>query len=120
MVARPDGNLARGVGRDWSNHNIGTITHFAVPGAPHVNSIAVGPDGALWFTEFNTDKIDALLPQAQLPNSVFRPQALGPDVITQGADGAMWFTRFLSKKIGRITDRGSTPPPQTVPTVSEW
>ena len=67
--------------------------------------IAVGPDGALWFTEEIAEKIGRVTTAgavSEFPN----PQYLtSPWAIAAGPDGAMWFTDQLNA-IGRITPAG--------------
>jgi streptogramin lyase len=55
-----------------------TITEYAVPNASHPNSIAAGPDGALWFTGYNVNNgfntSGGSRPPVSLPNSSFPRQ----------------------------------------------
>ncbi|GAA3952633.1 virginiamycin B lyase [Streptomyces marokkonensis] len=77
--------------------------------------IATGPDGALWFTELNADRVGRLPhPEVVLEG---RPavveefplpvRAAGAAGITAGADGAMWFALSQADMIGRIGADGS-------------
>ena len=72
---------------------------------PH--SVALGPDGAVWITEYDTDsaylgRIDANYNKTEIP---FDQQNRGnPANITRGSDGAMWFTSSFS--LGRISTDG--------------
>jgi streptogramin lyase len=71
-------------------------------------SIAVGPDGNLWFTEFNTDSVARLTLATGAVNEFVVPGAgSGPAGITAGPDGALWFTEAGSGEIGRITTAGT-------------
>ncbi|MBI1913589.1 MAG: FG-GAP repeat protein [Planctomycetes bacterium] len=71
-------------------------------------SITVGPDGNLWFTEFNTDSVARLTLATGAVNEFAVPGAgSGPAGITSGPDGALWFTEAGSGEIGRITTGGS-------------
>jgi streptogramin lyase len=68
--------------------------------------LTVGPDGAVWFTEFSGDKIGRLAVNGAsvdypIPTSMSRP--LG---ITVGPDNNLWFTEWSGSKIGRITTAG--------------
>lgn len=84
-----------------------SITEFPIPTAGSGPSIiAPGPDGNLWFTEFNTGKIGRIttagaITEFPLPTATSKPQG-----IAAGPDGAMWFTEVGSNKIGRITTAG--------------
>jgi streptogramin lyase len=81
----------------------GQIKEFLIPGnTPGPVEIAVGPDGALWFTEINAGigRLDrGRFSNFPLPGR----QALG---IVTGSDGALWFTESYGDAIGRITTAG--------------
>ncbi|HEY7126720.1 MAG TPA: protein kinase [Ktedonobacterales bacterium] len=90
------------------NQQVGVITEF---GLATVNSgpaqITLGPDGALWFTENNGNKIGRITPNGDL-NGFNVPTANStPDGITLGPDGNLWFTENDGNQIGRITPGGS-------------
>ncbi len=90
----------------------GTFTEYTIP-TPNSgpNSITVGPDGALWFTEeFRVqDRADH---DGGPDHGIQPPDPLRePQVIATGPDGALWFTAVLPNKalgsvIGRITTDG--------------
>jgi virginiamycin B lyase len=95
-----------------------TFTEYVVPttlAAPF--GIAVGSDGALWFTENEGNKIgrittSGVLTEYPLPSS----GGSGPSSIAAGPDGALWFV--LPAAIGRITTAGvisEYPVPEFVP-----
>jgi virginiamycin B lyase len=86
------------------------------PNAPQpddvwANEIAVGPDGALWFTESANEigRITKAGVVTQYPTPT-EPVVVGrepyPTSITAGSDGALWFTE-PDNKIGRITTSGA-------------
>ena len=83
-----------------------TITEFSVPttdGLPI--DIAAGPDGALWFTENEGNKIGRITTAgaiAEYPISGVS-QRTG---IAAGPDGSLWFTEAEANNIGRITTAG--------------
>ena len=101
----------------------GEITEYALPvgdafgpGAlPSPYGIAVGPDGAVWFTEENTGRIGRMTASGELtvfniPNpSQIPPESAGgpsPRDIVAGPDGSMWFTDPGDESIGRVTLAG--------------
>jgi streptogramin lyase len=139
ITAGPDGNLwfteaatyqYDPINNLYSNH-IGSITPAGVISEFEVSrgdfsgpgGITFGPDGNLWFTKSNANKItrfgvgtnlgsmtDFLVPTA---DSV-------PAEITAGPDGNLWFTEYASNKIGKITTAGvvteyPVPTAQSVP-----
>jgi virginiamycin B lyase len=83
----------------------GAIKEFRIPppgGGPQ--AIAMGPDGALWFTEIGTDAIGRL---GSGGFSFFPlPNPATPYDIVAGPDGALWFTETYGDRIGRITTDG--------------
>jgi hypothetical protein len=89
--------------------------------------ITPGPDGNLWFTEYNANKIRGIttdgvfLPEIPIPMS-----PAGPHDITTGPDGNLWFTEQDGNKIGRvnldhdpidITEFGPVPTPNSIVTL---
>ena len=80
----------------------GTITEFPVPGsAPSV--ITAGPDGNLWFTEFNAGKIGRITPSGSITEFAIPTANSRSQGITAGPDGNVWFAESLTSRIGRIT-----------------
>jgi streptogramin lyase len=86
---------------------VGDITEYAVPtAASHPESIVSGPDGNLWFTEFDGNKIGRVTPSGMFSEYAVPTAASGPAAITSGPDGNLWFTENSIGKIGRITTGG--------------
>jgi len=75
------------------------VTEFSVGTTPQ--GITAGPDGNLWFTEFNVDKIGRITPTGTLTEfrTGITPGA-HPAVITLGPDGNLWFTENGTSSIG--------------------
>ncbi|MDQ5913717.1 MAG: virginiamycin lyase, partial [Patescibacteria group bacterium] len=75
-----------------------------------VPSMALGPDGNMWFVKLNQDKIGKVTPEGMITEYELTPGD-GPLSIAAGPDGNMWFTAYsqssFSKKIGKITMSGS-------------
>ena len=65
------------------------------------NSIAIGPDGAMWFTERGADKIGRIAPDGTITETQLRAGAL-PAGIVAGPDGNVWFTEYGTSMIGDI------------------
>ncbi len=69
--------------------------------------IVQGPDGALWFTETNANKIGRISTAGVVTNEYTIPTpGSQPAGIVVGPDGALWFTETVGNKIGRITTAG--------------
>ena len=81
----------------------GHVTIYPSMGYPY--TIAAGPDGALWFTNHDSNSIGRITPAGVI--TTYTSAALdGPEGITAGPDGALWFTQNRSNTIGRITTAG--------------
>jgi streptogramin lyase len=96
------------------------ITEFALPTSrARPTGIAAGPDGNLWFTEFNANQIGQITPAGVVNEFAIPTANSGPEEITAGPDGNMWFTESGAGQIGQITPAGTITefptPSQTVP-----
>jgi virginiamycin B lyase len=91
-----------------------TITEYSLPSCPPPNicnvplGIAAGSDGAIWFTEYNSNKIGRIttdsshtITEYPLPPTT-SINGSRPIQIAAGPDGALWFTEYYGNKIGRI------------------
>ncbi len=80
----------------------------STPGQP---AIALGPDGALWFTDARGHSIDRVSTSGAVTR-VTAPSIDAPSAIALGPDGALWFTDQSdgsagdAGSIGRITPTG--------------
>jgi len=91
------------------NASTGAVAEFQVP--PHIgprfpdqsttitgsfngeNGIALGPDGNLWFTEYQTNRVGVVNPSTGAVADFFLPRANAyPQLITAGPDGNLYFT----------------------------
>jgi virginiamycin B lyase len=85
----------------------GQFTMFSVPTADSWPlGIAEGPDGALWFTERQGDKVARMSTNGTFTEWSLLPGAF-PNRIVTGPDGALWFTELRTSQIGRITTDGT-------------
>jgi virginiamycin B lyase len=78
---------------------------------PNPNSgpttIAVAPDGHVWFTESSGNSIARLDPKGGVLKEFPLPHAnSAPRIIALGADGNMWFSEHNGNRIGRISPQG--------------
>src|SRR5271169_5211344 len=84
-----------------------TITPYSIPTAQSApGGLAAGPDGNLWFTETNGNRIGRITPAGVVTefSTGISPNAQLWD-ITTGPDGNLWFTEN-NGGIGRITPSG--------------
>lgn len=110
IVQGPDGAMwfaqeySDQIGRITSS---GQVTEYQLfPGAAPID-VAVGRDGAIWFSEYGAyGKVGKIttsgaITQYSLPSAGARTWG-----ITAGPDGNLWFTEYDQQKIGRITTNG--------------
>jgi len=99
-----------------------SFTEYPVPTANSlVYGIAAGPDGALWFTEVNANKIGRITTGGAVTEFTVPPPKLGsasPGAITRGPDGAMWFGEVTN--VGRIDMAGTVTDFQADPGSTGW
>ena len=85
----------------------GAITEFPVPTAGSIpGGITSGPDGNLWFTEGDGNKIGQITTAGAITEFPVPTAGSIPWGITSGPDGNLWFTEFFGNNIGRITTAG--------------
>ena len=103
----------------WPGSTAAQIVEFPLPTTAALpDGIAAGPDGALWFTEFNGNKIGRITTAGVVTEVVIPfPATLTPTPqdIAAGPDGNLWFTEYNGNRIGRVTVQG-TVTSFTVPT----
>src|SRR5258706_11292943 len=86
---------------------VGTITEFPVPtSSSQPAGITAGPDGNLWFTESNANKIGRITTSGGFTEFPVPTTSSDPIGITAGPDGNLWFAETAGNKIGRITTTG--------------
>jgi virginiamycin B lyase len=79
---------------------------FATPTPTQgVPSITNGPDGNLWFTMPNEDRIGKSTVGGEITEYATSPGSQ-PSIITAGPDGNLWFTMQQGQKFGKITTDG--------------
>src|SRR5450432_3836757 len=72
-----------------------TVTEFSagITASASPDSITAGPDGNLWFTEFNANQIGRITPAGVVTEfSAGITAGSGPEFVTGGPDGNVWFT----------------------------
>jgi virginiamycin B lyase len=77
------------------------VDEFPVPPATLPAGIVRGPDGNLWFTEFDGSRIDRITPGGVVTEFTPPPNR-GPLGITVGSDNLLYFTERLADRIGRL------------------
>jgi streptogramin lyase len=100
--------LARSITRARAQGTV-TISEFPITTAnSNPQNITSGPDGNLWFTEFNGEKIGKITPSGTITEYAIPTSNANPYGITSGPDGNVWFTEsFGPSQIGKITPNGT-------------
>jgi virginiamycin B lyase len=97
----------------------GTVKEFQIPTADaRPAGITAGPDGNIWFTEWNGNKIGRITPSGEVTEFAIPTPKSRPSSLTIGPDGNVWFVENVGR-IGRLAFPGGLGPPATnVPTLS--
>jgi uncharacterized protein (TIGR03437 family) len=98
-------------------------TEYPVPtSASSPAGITAGPDGNLWFTESDSNRIATITTSGAITEFAVSTPNAQPWDITVGPDGNLWFTEISANQIGRITTSGviteypiPTPPTPGIP-----
>lgn len=83
----------------------GQITDFPLPAESYPDGITASPDGNLWFTEWQSDKIGRITTEGQVAEYALPSTFSHPDSIASATNGALWFTAE-DNRIGSITPSG--------------
>jgi len=84
------------------------VTEYSIPTAgSYPYGITAGPDGNLWFTESNSNKIAKLTTAGSITEYRIPTADSAPMGITAGPDGNLWFTEYGGNKIGKVTTAGT-------------
>src|SRR5262249_59552519 len=86
----------------------GVITEFPLPDTTRLFGITAGPDGNLWFTEFDNNKIGRITPAGEITEFTIPTSDSGAHTITVGPDDNLWFTEFKAAQIGMIRPPAAT------------
>ena len=76
--------------------------------------IAAGPDGAVWFTEPQGNRVGRVTNAGVIAEYSFPTAMSFPVGIATGPDGGIWFAEFSVDKIAELEE------PTLVPTLSGW
>ena len=107
---------------DKSLQTDGMFTEYPLPNpGSGPTTIALAPDGTLWFTESAGNRIGRMNPDGTglkefpLPNP-----GSAPRIIALGSDGNMWFSEHTGNRMGRIAPDGTLaefpiPTPNSMP-----
>jgi virginiamycin B lyase len=83
-----------------------TITEFPIPSGNSPFDLTLGPDGNLWFTEAQGNRVGRVTPQGVITEFTIPTAGSFPGGITAGPDGNLWFCANGSNRIVRVTPGG--------------
>lgn len=83
------------------------LTEFPLAPAVSPFGIALGSDGAMWFTERATDSIGRIETDGTLGPWIALEANADPTAMAAGVDGAVWFTEQGLNRIGRVAPDGT-------------
>jgi uncharacterized repeat protein (TIGR01451 family) len=95
-----------------------TINTFPAPAGPF--GITVGPDGDLYFTELNAQRIGRIDPRTHIVTEFSSPTTGQPAEITAGPDGNLWFTESNSNQIGQFNPTTQVVTEYAIPTANSF
>src|SRR5439155_19495099 len=86
----------------------GVITEYPIPTANSgAEGIAAGPDGNLWFTEFNANKVAKVTTSGVITEYLISSSSTtGPRGIAAGSDGNLWVTEYYTNLVAKVTTSG--------------
>jgi streptogramin lyase len=102
------------VGFDASICGVFTAFHVPADGSAPVG-ITNGPDGALWFTEPDANRIGRITTSGTITE--FTTSGT-PESIAPGPDSTIWFTQCGSNQVGQIATTGGTVYESHIPTAN--
>lgn len=82
----------------------GIVTPYPVTSNCPITSLALGPDGQLWYLKSGVDRIGRLTTDGESTEFSLAAGS-APQRLVRGPDGALWFTE-RSGRVGRITGQG--------------
>ncbi len=78
------------------------------PASAFAADLALGPDGAMWFTDGGTPAIGRIATDGTITEFTSGlPSGATPDSIIAGPDGNMWFSDNRGVALGKITPQGA-------------
>ena len=83
----------------------GAATTFPLPVDAGATDLTVGPDGALWYTDFGFNRIGRMTLSGGVTEYPVPAEFEAPRSITTGPDGALWFTSNTAQ-VGRMDTAG--------------
>ena len=100
----------RRIGRITTSGKVTVYSH-GITGSEVPNDLAVGSDGALWFTEYEFEdsfsivrsKVARITTSGAITEYSHVPHSGAPSGIVQGPDGNMWFVETQINRLGRVT-----------------
>ena len=85
------------------------LVEYPIPvgASPGPYTMAVGPDGNIWWADTGDDRIGRMIPGTGATMTWQATAGSEPTDITTGLDGNLWFTEFNGNRISQITPTGA-------------
>jgi virginiamycin B lyase len=80
----------------------GTATAFTSKGVDPFG-LTVGPDGAVWFAEFQADAVGRVDAAGNTTHVTGMTAGAGPRYVASGPNNTVWFTEETGNRVGRVT-----------------
>ena len=81
------------------------ISEYSLPSYSRPWGVTAGPEGNIWFTDFQSNKVGKVTPHGEITEYAIEPDH--PFGITTGPDGNLWFMEQEASQVGRMTTSGS-------------
>jgi virginiamycin B lyase len=115
LAEAPDGNLYVSENLNDDMARLATLFQSPIPqtgvtSGSESESVVLGPDGNLWFTQFGLDHIGVVSPSTfvQIASYATASASSVPVDITAGKDAALWYTESGTDRIGRMLTDGTS------------
>jgi streptogramin lyase len=82
------------------------VTEESMPADSHPTAITRGPDGNLWFTETESNRVGRRAPDGTVAQFTLPHANSGPAAMAVGPDARLWFTEMDGARIGAISTGG--------------
>jgi virginiamycin B lyase len=99
-------NQAHAIGFVAGGESVVEVFELPTPGAGPVG-VAVGADGAAWFTEILAGQVGRIDRQGTVREFPLPDRASKPHAITADPDGGCWLTLWASTQLGHLAEDGT-------------
>ncbi|MFN2448724.1 MAG: hypothetical protein ABR508_02885 [Candidatus Baltobacteraceae bacterium] len=107
-----------------TGNGVTPVQQFVLPAGAIAGSIALGGDGAIWFTDYAKQAVgrlaaDGTMREYPAPHAIARP-AYGQSEIASSCDGALWFTEAAASAVVRVNPASGSMVETALPTAGAY